>query len=81
MLEFTPVAAGEGADYATGGERMKHTTLLEALELDLPQSAAPPDAYPPTDPPLPMVEDRADDLYRYSRSGPGGKHQHVVISN
>lgn len=60
---------------------MKATTLLEALELTLPEVDLPSEVHVPQDPQMTMLDERADDLYRYSRSGPGGKHQHIVVSN
>jgi hypothetical protein len=52
-------------------------TLLDALELDLPQ-AEPPDAEPPALDPKLALDDAHDD-YRYTGSGPGGAHEHIAV--
>jgi hypothetical protein len=53
------------------------TTLLDALDLDLPKGEM-PDIEPPALDPTLALDDEHDD-YRYTGSGPGGAHEHIAV--
>lgn len=60
-------------------DQQASSTLLQALELDLPKTDLPVEHPAPSATDVPMIEDRNN--YRYTRSGPGGSHEHITVTD
>ncbi len=60
-------------------DKVASPTLLDSLELDLPNVELPDSERGHDLPQTPMLPEA--DLYNYVRSGPQGAHEHIAIGN